>query len=102
MFLIHQCTREILQEYYVNLVRTHSAGRYFLTGADSPSSSSDSEIDLDSGASSPTETPSQPSAVLLEHGTMHEFVTRPTIEQNMAFAALQQLQAQQESMPHRP
>ncbi len=69
-FLIHQCTREILQEYYVNLVRTHSAGRWYLTGADSPSSWSNSEIDFDSGASSPTETPSQPSAVLLEQGTM--------------------------------
>ncbi|KAF9474563.1 cyclin-domain-containing protein [Pholiota conissans] len=95
------CTREILQEYYVNLVRTHSTGKFYIAGGESPSQSSDSEIDLDSGGSSPTDTPTpaQPSAVLLEPGTTaQEVIQRPTIEQNMAFAALQlqQLQESQE------
>jgi hypothetical protein len=93
-----QCTREILQEYYVNLVRTHSGGKFYIAGEESPSVSSDSEIDMDSGGSSPTDTPTpaQPSAVLLEPGTTaQEVVQRPTIEQNMAFAALQLQHLQQ-------
>ncbi|KAF8971050.1 cyclin-domain-containing protein [Flammula alnicola] len=82
------CTREILQEYYVNLVRTHSADM------------------MDSGQSqpsSPTETPAQPSAVLLEPGTtLQEVIQRPTIEQNMAFAALQQSQEYNQTRHGRP
>lgn len=85
----------------MNLVRTHSAGKFYIIGAESPSNSSDSEIDMDSGGSSPTETPSQPSAVLLEPGTMQEFTQRPTVEQNMAFLALRQMQSQQDPMQYR-
>jgi hypothetical protein len=94
-----QCSCETLQEYYVNLVRTHSGNLFYIAGADSPSSSSDSDdVDLDSGGSSPTAVPQQPhpSAVLLEHGSstslQQDVSQRPTVEQNMAFAALQQSQ----------
>lgn len=91
------CSCETLQEYYVNLVRTHSGNHFYIAGADSPSSSSDSDdADMDSGGSSPTAVPQQPqpSAVLLEHGgsTSLQQDQRPTVEQNMAFAALQQSQ----------
>ncbi|PPQ89514.1 hypothetical protein CVT25_012186 [Psilocybe cyanescens] len=100
------CTREILQEYYVNLVRTHSAGTFYIAGNDSPGNSSDSGDDLEmdsapSYPSSPTLTRQpplrpalpEPTAVLLEPGgSSQEIPQRPTIEQNMAFAALQQRQ----------
>lgn len=89
-----QCTREVLQEYYTNLARTHSSGKFYISGTESPSISSDSDdIDMDSGQScpsSPSDTP-HPSAVLLGPGSSpQEGSQRPTIEQNMAFAALQQ------------
>jgi len=105
------CNRDILQEYYVNLVRTHSCGRYYIS---SPSISWESDDqDMDSGQSrpaSPTDTPpcphhphhrlrcssSEPSAILVEPGTAvvqdAAVAQRPTIAQNMAFAALQQSQ----------
>jgi len=87
-----QCTREVLQEYYVNLARTHSSGKFYIAGTQSPSVSSDSDdIDMDSGQScpsSPGEAP-HPSAVLVGPPPQ-EVSQRPTIEQNMAFAALQQ------------
>jgi len=103
MFLSYQCTRDALQEYYVNLVRTYSTGQYFIAGADSPSMSPESDIEMDSGQSCPPSPEdsrqqlrpgrqSEPSAILVEPGTnAQETITqRPTIEQNMAFAALQQ------------
>jgi len=93
------CTREVLQEYYVNLVRTHSTGRYVIVGADSSSASEDSDVEMDSvqsRASSP-ETRSrkrhsvgEASAILIDPGSFSYEQPRPTVEQNMAFAALQQ------------
>lgn len=102
-------TRHVLQEYYVNLVRTHSSGAYVIVGADSPASSSSSDIDIDmdsSGQSAPPSpsaphvrrpqqqrAPSEPSTILVEPGTSApEGTQRPTLEQNMAFAALQNSQ----------
>ncbi|KAF8995430.1 hypothetical protein BDQ17DRAFT_1392200 [Cyathus striatus] len=75
------CTREVLQEYYVNLVRTHSSGQYTLFGADSPTASSESDMEVDSGQSRP---PSPEVSIRSQGGQ------RATIEQNMAFAALQE------------
>ncbi|KAF9559874.1 cyclin-domain-containing protein [Agrocybe pediades] len=95
-------TREVLQEYYVNLVRTHSTNIFYIAGNESPgTSSSDSDLDIDSAPSSPIiNRPShvrlssaEPATVLVEPGTTSQEVhQRPTIEQNMAFAALQQFQ----------
>jgi len=110
-----QCNREILQEYYVNLVRIHSGGRYYIPGSQSSPTisweSDDQDLDsVQSSPSSPTDGPphphhphhrlrfpsSEPSAILVEPGTavvQDTVVTqRPTIAQNMAFAALQQSQ----------
>ncbi|OCH92461.1 cyclin-domain-containing protein [Obba rivulosa] len=90
------CTREILQDYYVNLVRTHSAGRYIIVGTTSGSSaSSDSEMDYESGpsrAGSPTPVrPGDASIILIDAATLAPESPRPpTVEQNMAFAAFQQ------------
>jgi len=133
------CTREILQEYYVNLVRTHSAGTFVIIGPQerhyssrSPSSSSnsegtpssDSEMDLDVGADSSSSgdrsgspRPSSPLATLNEvprgvrtrrrgmsraststastilvdpPAVPPETGRRATVEQSMAFAALQE------------
>ncbi|KAF8893850.1 cyclin-domain-containing protein [Infundibulicybe gibba] len=112
------CTRDVLQEYYINLVRTNSTGRFAITGVESPSDSisSDSDAEMESGASS---RPSSPAGVLRHPSTRDapplstiaasadstaatspatsntatptpEPARRPTIEQNMAFAALQQ------------
>ncbi|KAH6914191.1 cyclin-dependent protein kinase regulator Pho80 [Coprinopsis sp. MPI-PUGE-AT-0042] len=50
-------TRHVLQEYYVNLVRTHSTGAYVIVGTDSPASS-DSDIDMDSSGQSAPPSPS--------------------------------------------
>ncbi|KAF8160948.1 cyclin-domain-containing protein [Crassisporium funariophilum] len=98
------CTREILQEYYVNLVRTHSTGKFIIAGTHSPSNSSDSDMDIDSGQSPPSSPSnarhhhlrlsiSEPSAILVEPGTSAaEVPQRPTVEQNVAFAELQQSQ----------
>jgi hypothetical protein len=95
----------MLQEYYVNLVRTHSSGTYFIagnppsTGSLSESSSDSSDVDMESGPSrsaSPTsttrtETPHAPMdiAVPSGHGRRHDLPQDaprgPTIEQNIAF-----------------
>jgi len=106
------CTRETLQEYYVNLVRTHSVGTFYISGNESPSNSSDSDLEMDSGPSRPpsptiTRQPRpalpEPTAVLLEPGaTSQEITQRPTIEQNMAFAALQQSQDYSTNSVDRP
>ena len=111
-----QCTREVLQEYYVNLVRTFSRGGYVISDAQSSSglSSSDSDMDTEfSPTSSPAPTPQpamqalhphrsasvpsasrrEPSTVLIDTATLApEAPQPPTLEQNMAFAALQQQQ----------
>ncbi|PFH52027.1 hypothetical protein AMATHDRAFT_141017 [Amanita thiersii Skay4041] len=98
------CTRDILQEYYVSLVRTHSTSRYVIVGADSPgSASSDSDLDMDSGQSRPPSpvVPCHPrncvrstvnEAILIDPVARSHGAPQPTVEQNMAFAALQQTQ----------
>jgi hypothetical protein len=93
------CTRELLQEYYVNLVRTNSNGKFVITGPQSPTTPSD--IEMDSRPSSPLETSESPprhrsrrsvhdtSTILIDPATITQDSTRrPTVEQNMAFAAL--------------
>lgn len=103
------CTRETLQEYYINLVRTHSTGRYFIFGTASGSSiSSDSEMDDESAPPSPVGSPNPgaptrgrdpapgaASAILIDTATLAPDSHRPpTLEQNMAFAAFQQAERQ--------
>jgi len=94
------CTRDVLQEYYVNLVRTHSTGQFFVVGAHSSSGSisSDSDVEMDTAQSRPP-TPerlrNRGSTILIDSALVTEVSRRPTIEQNMAFsnfAALQQSQ----------
>ncbi|KAL4253517.1 Cyclin PHO80-like protein [Abortiporus biennis] len=107
------CTREVLQEYYVNLVRTHSKGSYIIVGTQSSSSvGSDSDMDyemMSSRPSTPTTTgasgtgtiagpsrhrdfgPHETSTILIDTTTLSpEPPQPPTVEQNMAFAAFQQ------------
>lgn len=102
------CTRDVLHQYYINLVRTHSSGLFTISGMDSsPSSSSDSDFDMDSGQSAPSSpdlqprvvtsrsrrSTSEPSAILVEPLRANaQEAQRPTLEQNMAFAALQHSQ----------
>ncbi|KIK47167.1 hypothetical protein CY34DRAFT_799703 [Suillus luteus UH-Slu-Lm8-n1] len=88
------CTREVLQEYYINLIRTDSSGRFGLEGAESEVEDSDMES-VSSRSASPMDVQvrHRPSFSLL--GTREpssvpgDTATLPTIEQNMAFAALQ-------------
>ncbi|EIW63029.1 cyclin-domain-containing protein [Trametes versicolor FP-101664 SS1] len=109
------CTREVLQEYYVNLVRTYSTGLYVINDALSSSGiSSDSDMDYDATpspvaspapdthslqqararTSSPTAARREPSTILIDAGALApEARPPPTIEQNMAFAAFQQQHA---------
>ncbi|KAF7298137.1 Cyclin-domain-containing protein [Mycena chlorophos] len=89
------CTSDLLQEYYVNLVRTHSvSGKYHVVGSQSSAgsasveSSSDDGDDMDTTQSRPP-TPAVGSAILIDLVPPSE--VKPTIEQNMAFAALQDL-----------
>lgn len=107
-----QCTREVLQEYYVNLVRTDSSGRFFIPGSPSMADSSvASESDPEGMASrspSPAQTRSsmdhrsrltasmrspshhEPSTILIDTATLTPQAPQaPTLEQNMAFADLQ-------------
>jgi len=84
------CTRELLQEYYTNLVRTHSTGKYVIAGtqtSESSASSGSSDFDIET---LPSRSPSinEPSAILVDPAAT-DVAPRPTIEQNMAFAALQ-------------
>ncbi|KAF8653595.1 hypothetical protein AX16_003873 [Volvariella volvacea WC 439] len=103
------CTRETLQEYYINLVRTSKD--YVLAKEESSSSSngassSDSDdVDMDSGQSNPPSPSDQSSRTHRRRPSAYEASTilvdpdsnpqevsrRPTIEQNMAFAELQQM-----------
>jgi len=128
------CPREVLQEYYVNLVRTHSSSNFVIIGPQerhyfsrSPSSegtqSSDSDMELDTaadssssgergGSSRPTsplgalnEVPrwvrtrrrgmsrastSTASTILVDPPAIPTEGRRATLEQSMAFAALQE------------
>jgi hypothetical protein len=89
---LSQCTREVLQEYYINLIRTDSSGRFALE-------SEVEDSDMDSGSSrsaSPMDAQvrHRPSFSILgtresSSVTTGDTSTLPTIEQNMAFAALQ-------------
>ncbi|KNZ77789.1 Nuc-1 negative regulatory protein preg [Termitomyces sp. J132] len=101
--LYAKCTRELLQEYYVNLVRTHSSGSYVITGSESPL---ESDVDMDSRTPSPSDPGArarhrrrlsvhETSTILIDPAPMPQDVAprRPTIEQNMAFAALRESQA---------
>jgi len=87
------CTAELLQEYYTNLVRTHSTGQFVITGPHSPTTfSTESDIDMESRPGSPSEESdafmgvSMPSTSRMSEDPL----ALPTIEQNMAFADLQQ------------
>ncbi|KAH7926528.1 cyclin-domain-containing protein [Leucogyrophana mollusca] len=96
------CTREVLQEYYVNLVRTDSTGTFYIAGSESISSDSDIES-ASSRSASPMDIqvrhrpslgilPStrEASTILIDTATLAPQAPQgPTIEQNMAFAALQ-------------
>jgi len=86
------CTREVLQEYYVNLVRTHSSGQFFLVGANGSSGSSDSDdVEMDTASTRPSTPADTARTILIDSTRLTTDVSRrPTIEQNMAFAALQQ------------
>ncbi|KAI5835771.1 cyclin-domain-containing protein [Schizophyllum commune Tattone D] len=98
-----RCTRDILQDYYVNLVRTFSKGTYILPDLSSDSSmgsSSDEESDSEditmaSRPSSPYRDGAVPGVLvsrrpsaLVDTSTIPQEARRPTIEQNMAFAEL--------------
>jgi len=95
LLLTSQSTREVLNEYYINLVRTHSSGRYVLVRVTASPNGSESDIDIDSGQSRdpspevPIPRSTEPSAILLDPGS-YLGVPRATLEQNIAFAALQQ------------
>jgi len=90
------CTQEVLQEYYINLIRTNSTSQFTIIS----SSSISSDSDMDSVPSRPTSpvtglrphpSPHETSTILVDPVTPSPLVTRrPTIEQNMAFADLQQ------------
>ena len=106
----------------MNLVRTYSKGGFVIADASSSSISSDSDMDYDlSPAASPapqpplhilqatqrrngaastnTGTPArrEPSTILIDPATVApESPNPPTVEQNMAFAALQQQQQLEE------
>lgn len=95
-----QCTREVLQTYYINLVRTHSQGIYHISTRE-PSSglSSDSDTDWEvsessqpsSPAAESTTTERESSAILIDTATLSpEPPHPPTLEQNMAFAAFRE------------
>jgi hypothetical protein len=80
----------------VNLVRTHSsAGQFFIVGAHSSggSISSDSDAEMDTAQSRPSTPADTARTILIDSARLAsttEVSRRPTIEQNMAFAALQQ------------
>lgn len=101
-----QSTGEILQEYYTNLVRTHSTARF---ESPDPMSSSSSTHSYSSDASSHSSslppspmltsarsnaTPDQVSTIMVDPAVV-PVPGRPTMEQNMAFAALQQAQQEE-------
>ncbi|KAI0688038.1 cyclin-domain-containing protein [Cytidiella melzeri] len=91
------CTREVLQEYYASLVRTHSEGKFYIVGEQSQgSTSSDSDMDYEvpsSRPSSPQSAPGPPQAstILVDTATVSpEPPQPPTVEQNMAYAEFRQ------------
>ncbi|KAI6121776.1 cyclin-domain-containing protein [Pisolithus sp. B1] len=112
------CTREVLQEYYVNLVRTDSTGRFYIHGMSpsplvanattSPVEDSDMESMATSRSPSPTVSsppqhrliPREASTILIDTATLTPQAPQgPTVEQNMAFADLQKSWGGVESGP---
>ncbi|KAF9059791.1 cyclin-domain-containing protein, partial [Rhodocollybia butyracea] len=93
------CTREMLQEYYTNLVRTHSTGKYIIAGTQTSEGSSSGSSDFDM-ETLPSRSPSinEPSAILVDPAAT-DVAPRPTIEQNMAFAALQNEERESQIQP---
>ncbi|KAF8497667.1 cyclin-domain-containing protein [Gautieria morchelliformis] len=98
------CTRELLQEYYVNLVRTHSTGQYKIDDLQVPLTSSASDISRSPSASPviPAKQEQDPDPLAIAEPSsvlMGKTVSPPSsppaqtgpsaLEQNMAFAALQ-------------
>ncbi|KAH7888623.1 cyclin-domain-containing protein [Phlebopus sp. FC_14] len=94
------CTREVLQEYYINLVRTDSSGGFFVDGAAANVESSSDSSDVESMATSRSPSPShcrvsvhkppqfEASTILIDTATLtpQPPPQGPTVEQNMAFA----------------
>ncbi|KAG1836736.1 cyclin-domain-containing protein [Suillus subalutaceus] len=87
------CTREVLQEYYINLIRTDSSGRFALESEVEDSDMDTSSVSSRSASPMDTQVRHGPSFSLLgtreSSSVMGDTSTLPTIEQNMAFAALQ-------------
>ncbi|KAJ6495592.1 cyclin-domain-containing protein [Mycena vitilis] len=86
------CTREVLQEYYVNLVRTHKDGQFSIAGTQSSSGSISSDSDeMDTAQSRPSTPADTARTVLIDSARLAPEVSRrPTIEQNMAFVHYKQ------------
>lgn len=79
------CTRELLQEYYSNLVRTSTSGQFVIIGPQQLPANVDTDAEVSSQTTPSTVT--EPSAILIDPSTIPQDVNRrPTIEQNMAFA----------------
>lgn len=81
-----QTTREVLQEYYTNLVRTHSQGTYIITGTQSSSSvsstsASESDMDQDYEIISPSR-PASPSTSIATTATTSTTATNTTSTTN--------------------
>ena len=101
-----QCTRELLQEYYVNLAKTHTSGKFKVEDP-KPSSVSSGSDNSRSRSASPVDEPmveervgevkpfaiAEPSSVLMgktiSPPSSPPIRRGPTFEQNMAFEALQ-------------
>ncbi|KAK7035219.1 Pho80p cyclin [Paramarasmius palmivorus] len=88
----NQCRRELLQEYYFNLVRTNTSDRFVIIGPQqqptSPIIPVENDVDMDASSSRTPSTVTEPSAILIDPSTIPQDTTRrPTIEQNMAFAS---------------
>ncbi|KAI6033205.1 cyclin-domain-containing protein [Pisolithus orientalis] len=91
------CTREVLQEYYINLVRTDSTGRFSILGIDMESTATSRSPSPPAMSPAPVPMSHQhrsirreASTILIDTATLTPQVPQgPTVEQNMAFADLQ-------------
>lgn len=111
-FPTNQCTRELLQEYYVNLARTHSSGKYKVEETSPALSHIHPPVSPSEGSGSRSTSPIVKDEAMMEEDQVQPLViaepstvlmgktiapplsppaqTGPTpLEQNMAFAALQ-------------
>ncbi|KIY44513.1 cyclin-domain-containing protein [Fistulina hepatica ATCC 64428] len=88
------CTREILQEYYVNLVRSCGSRQYVLAPAPTVAPLiEDTDVFMASRPASPVARhvpPTEVSAILVDPSVAQFQPAYATIEQNVAFAELQQ------------